>query len=162
MNDEKLKNTPTDKLLLQFADILDELKQRGVARTRNNPVADYAESLVAKALGLTLERNSNSGFDAKNKKEEKFQIKGRRLDKTNKSRQLSVIRNLEQHEFDFLVGVLFDRDFSVLEAYKIPHELINKYARINNHQHGHILQLKGLILKEPSVEDITDIVNKSV
>lgn len=36
----------TPELLRCFADILDELKQRGIVRTRNNPVADYAEWLT--------------------------------------------------------------------------------------------------------------------
>jgi len=148
-------------LLGQFADILDELKRRGVVRTRNNPVADYAEWLAADALGLALERNSKSGFDAKNNKGERFQIKGRRLDVTNKSRQLSVIRNLAAKEFDYLIGILFDHDFKVIEAYKIPYKLIEKYARFSEHQNGYILQLKGPIIQEASVEDITLIVNKS-
>lgn len=75
-------------LLKYFTDVLDELKQRGVVRTRNTPVADYAEWLVAQSLGLSLERNSRAGYDAMNAKKERFQIKSRRLDPSNKSRQL--------------------------------------------------------------------------
>ena len=46
------------QLLQCFADILDELKERRIVRTRNNPVADYAEWLVTRQLGLSLERSS--------------------------------------------------------------------------------------------------------
>lgn len=155
-----MKQTSTLSLLHHFADIIDELKRRGVVRTRNNPVADYAEWLAAQKLRLFLERNSRSGYDATNKKGERFQIKSRRLDPTNKSRQLSVIRNLNAGEFDYLIGILFDRDFTVKEAYRIPRRIIAKYARFNEHQNGHILQLRGAVLKDQAVEDLTPIFSK--
>lgn len=147
----------TTALLRYFADILDELRQCSVVRTRNNPVADYAEWLVAQKLGLSLERNSKSGYDATNTSDERFQIKSRRLDPSNKSQQLSVIRNLDAGEFDYLTGVLFNRDFTVNEAYKIPHGLIARYARFSKHQNGYILHLRGDILRAQGVEDITHI-----
>lgn len=156
-----LKSSTISDLLKYFSNILDELKQRGVVRTRNNPVADYAEWLVAQSIGLSLERNSRAGYDAMNPKKERFQIKSRRLDPSNKSRQLGVIRNFKANEFDFLVGILFEKDFTVKEAYKIPHDLIEKYARFSGHQNGHLLNLKGKILKDPEVEDITQILSKN-
>jgi hypothetical protein len=160
MYTRNLQNNTIQELLLQFAQILDELKRRKVIRTRNNPVADYAEWLTAKALGLTLEKNSQSGFDGKDKSGVRFQIKSRRLDLTNQSHQLSIIRNLHKREFDYLVGIIFDHDFGVLEAYKIPYHLIIKYVKHNEHQHGEILQLSGGIVRDPNVEDITHIYNK--
>ena len=152
-----LKEFTISDLFKYFADILDELKERSVVRTRNNPVADYAEWLIARSLGLTLERNSRAGYDAINNRGERFQIKSRRLDPTNKSRQLSVIRNLRNNEFDYLIGVLFEKNFAVKEAYKIPHEIIEKYTRFSKHQNGHILNLKGKILEDPKVENITQL-----
>jgi len=156
-----LKEFTTSDLFKYFADILDELKQRNVVRTRNNPVADYAEWLIAQSFDLSLERNSRAGYDAINNRGERFQIKSRRLDPTNKSRQLSVIRNLRNNEFDYLIGVLFEKNFAIKEAYKIPHDLIEKYARFSEHQNGHLLNLKGKILKDPEVEDITQILSKN-
>jgi hypothetical protein len=156
--DPKAFSTPD--LLRHFADIMDELKQRGVVRTRNNPVGDYAEWLVAQRLDLSLERNSKSGYDATNTSGERFQIKSRRLDPSNNSRQLSVIRNLDAGEFDYLIGILFDRDFTVNKAYKVPHGIIAKYARFSKHQNGHILHLRGDILRDPCVEDITHVFSK--
>ena len=52
-----------DLLKLQAAAI-GELKDRGILRTRNNPVGDYAEWLVSSALNLKLARNSAAGHDA--------------------------------------------------------------------------------------------------
>jgi len=42
------KSLSTFEHLRCFGAILDELKQRGVVRTPNNPVSDYAEWLVYK------------------------------------------------------------------------------------------------------------------
>ncbi|MFZ0167665.1 MAG: hypothetical protein WAL12_29115 [Trebonia sp.] len=43
--------------------ILGELKHRGVIRTENAPVGDYAEYLVATVLGGELAPNSEKSWD---------------------------------------------------------------------------------------------------
>ena len=148
------------KLLRCFADILDELKERKVVRTRNNPVADYAEWLVIQQLGLSLERSSKRGYDATDQSGKRYQIKSRRLDQINKSKQMSVIRNLDASEFHYLVGVLFNRDFTVKEAYKIPRGVIREHARFSEHQNGYIFHLRGEVLTAPGVENITEVLGK--
>ncbi len=152
----KYKKSSTHDLFQDYAEIMDELKERNVVRTFNNPVADYAEWLVSSKLKLNLETNSKAGYDAKDSTGTRFQVKCRRLSISNSSRQLGVIRKLGEKEFDYLIGVIFNRDFSVKEAYQIPHKVIEKYAKYSNHQHGHILQLKGGLLKDPTVKDITE------
>lgn len=42
------------ELLSLHSEILAELHSRGVIRTKNNPVGDYAEWLVSEALGMIL------------------------------------------------------------------------------------------------------------
>jgi len=151
------KMLTVSELLGCFADILDELKERRIVRSRNNPVADYAEWLVAQQLGLLLERKSKRGYDATDQNGKRYQIKSRRLDQTNESRQLSVIRNLEAADFDYLIGILFNRDFTVREAYKIPHGVIKEHSRFSKLQNGYILLLQGEVLIAPGVENITEI-----
>ena len=148
------------ELLRCFANILDELKERKVVRTRNNPVADYAEWLVTQQFGLSLERSSKRGYDAIDQNGKRYQIKSRRLDPTNESKLLSVIRNLDTNEFDYLVGVLFNRDFTVKEAYKIPHSVIREHARFSEHVNGYLLHLQGEVLTAPGVENITEVLGK--
>ncbi len=48
-------------LLALWADVMAELKSRDVIRSANNPVADYAERLVADRLGLALAPPSTPG-----------------------------------------------------------------------------------------------------
>ena len=52
------------KLLSAYCALMAELKDRGVVRSANNPVADYSETLVSRALGLSLEARSKAGYDA--------------------------------------------------------------------------------------------------
>jgi hypothetical protein len=151
----ELESLSTPELLQLYSRILDELRARKVVRTSNSPVGDYTEWLVANKLGLTLVKNSTSGHDAVDAFGMKFQIKGRRITSHNQSRQLSAIRNLESHDFDYLIAVLFNEQMKVLQVVKIPHEIIEKYARFSNHVHAHLLILRQNILNDPMVEDIT-------
>jgi hypothetical protein len=150
----EIRKLSTRELLATFGGIMLELKGRGVVRTFNNPVADYCESLAAFALGLQLEGSSHKGYDAVDPAGTKYQIKGRLIRDPHSLNQLSVIRNLDAHEFDFLIAVLLDPNFSVLEAYKIPHSLVGKYSLFSEHQNGHILRLKGHIVEDAGVERI--------
>lgn len=91
-----LKRKTSSELLAIYSKIIDELKEREVIRTRNNPASDYAELLVSRALGLSLMSNSNAGYDAISDDGIKYQIKARRISKDNRSKQLSVIRDLNK------------------------------------------------------------------
>ena len=145
----------TQQLLNYYAQILDELRIRKIIRTANSPIGDYAEWLVANQLGLTLVANSMSGHDAIDSSGVKYQIKGRRITQRNRSRQLGAIRNLESHDFDFLIAVLFNEQVEVEQVMKIPHDIIVKYARYSKHVNAHILVLGGNIFNNPMIEDLT-------
>lgn len=115
------------ELLSLHSEILTQLRSRGVIRTKNNPVGDYAEWLVSNALGMTLLSNSSAGADAIDADGKKVQIKARRVTPDNPSRQLSALRNYEAADFDYLIAVIFDETYNILDAYKIPHEVIRDY-----------------------------------
>ncbi len=85
----------------------------------------------------------------------KYQIKGRRVTPANPSRQLSAIRNLDAAEFDHIIGVLFDAEFTVAGAYKVPHSVVREYAKYRKHTNAHILHLRGNVLSDSRVVDIT-------
>lgn len=158
-----LLNSLSDlELLSLHSAILTQLRFRGVIRTKNNPVGDYAEWLVSKALCMTLLSNSSAGADAIDTDGKKVQIKARRVTPDNLSRQLSALRNYEAADFDYLIAVIFDENYNVLDAYKIPHEVIRDYARHSDHVNAHIINLKGAILSDPRVSYIkADLVVRS-
>jgi len=151
-----LKGYSPPELLHLYDELLNELLTQKIIRTHNNPVADYAEWLVANALSLNLCPNSNKSCDAISKDGIRYQIKARRFSKSKGSRQLSAIRDLDGNGFHFLIAVLFDCNFSVIEAYQIPHNQIAQHARFSEHTNAHLLQLKGPILTAPGVVRIDD------
>ena len=149
------------ELLRLQASVINELKGRGVVRTQNNPLGDYTEWLVAKALDLELESNSKAGYDGISKTDVRVQIKGRRVTSANNSRQLSAIRNYAEKDFDELAAVIYDENYDVIEALLIPHEVVGEYASYREHVNAHILTLKGPILSDPRVKCIKDVVQLS-
>jgi hypothetical protein len=153
-------NSLTNIELLQLhASIINELKNRQVIRTKNNQIGDCTEWLVAKGLALELANNSVAGYDGIDKHGSKIQIKGRRVTPDNKSRQLSAIRNLDLEDFDFLVGVVFDEHYGIIDAVIMPHEVVHGYASYRKHTNAHILQLKGRIMEDSRVKDISALLN---
>ena len=71
--------------------------------------------------------------------------------------QLGAIRNLEGNTFDFLIGIIFNQDFTVSYAAQIRHKNIQKYAKYRTHTNAHIMQLRKTILDDKEVVDITNI-----
>ena len=145
------------ELLQTHSAVIAELRSRGVVKTNNNPVGDYTEWLVCHRLGLKPEGNSRAAFDAIDTKGTKYQIKGR-LSNDN-SVQFSTIRNLEQQGFDFVIAVIFDRDFSVRLAVKIAHSSIPRLARYQGHVNGHNLILTENAIQQDGVQDITHLLS---
>ena len=149
----KLGDMNDQKLLGLYADLMEELRSRELVRSSNNPVADYAEKVAVEYLGLQRAPKEERGFDALDKQKKKYQIKGRRITRHNKSRQLGVIRNLEEKLFDYLIAVIFNEDFSEFEIWQIPYNFIKKNSRFSKHQNGHIFLAKpNLMLSSKTVK----------
>jgi hypothetical protein len=134
----KLKNMDEQRLLSLYSELMEELRDRELIRSSNNPAADYAEKIAVEYMGLTRLGKEEKGCDVVDKNKRKYQIKGRRITKHNASRQLSVIRDLDKKQFDYLVAVIFNEDFSVNEIWKVPYRFVKENSRFSKHQNGHI------------------------
>lgn len=143
----KLKSMKDLELLGLYAELMEELRQRDVLRTNNNPVADYAEKVTVETMKLRRSGKEEKGYDAIDSKGNKYQIKGRRITRHNGSRQLGVIRNLDEKLFNFLIAVIFNEKFQVLEMWKIPHKFIKGNSRWSKYVNGHIFHAKPKVLK---------------
>ena len=143
------------RLFEEFAAIMVELRQRDVVRSRNNPVADYAEFLVCKALSLKREPASTKGYDAKDRSGRRYEIKSRRPTPENRSRQLSAIRDLDGAHFEFLVIVLFAPDFSVSQAFVVSAKQVKNAATYREHVNAWILHARDSLFSQSGVRDIT-------
>ena len=135
----KLKNMDEQRLLKLYSELMEELRDGELIRTSNNPVADYAEKVAVEYMGLIRLGKEERGYDAVGKNKRRYQIKGRRVTKHNGSRQLGVIRNLDEKLFDYLIAVIFNEDFSENEIWKVPYRFVKENSRFSKHQNGHIL-----------------------
>ncbi|MDP2678634.1 MAG: hypothetical protein Q8O85_07925 [Rhodoferax sp.] len=153
MND--WSNLKDGELLLAYASLMEELRTRGIVRSSNNPVGDFTEFLVARALGLNLLGQSAAGHDATDASGVRYQIKGRRPTEHNKSVQLGIMRNLEFRPFDVLAAVIYSSTFSVSYAALIPIEVVSELGSFSKHSNGQVFHFRRSLLNDPRVTDIT-------
>jgi hypothetical protein len=156
------EEAPIDVMRI-FAACIDELERRKIVRSINNPVSDYTEWLVAKKLKLNRAGNSNSGYDATDPQSgAKYQIKARRVFPKTSSIQLGALRNLKRCNFDFLVAVVFELDFTIRHAIKVPHAVVLEHlASFSTHTNSDIFIIRPSLLKLPGVEDIRSTLESS-
>lgn len=148
-------NLDDGELLRTYASLMEELRSRGIVRSSNNPVADFTEFLVARALGLTLEGKSAAGHDAIDTSGVRYQIKGRRPTEHNRSVQLGIMRNLSSRPFDVLAAVIYSPTFSVSYGGLIPIEVVSEFGHYSKHSNGQIFHFRRSVLNDPRVTDIT-------
>ncbi|MGR3640094.1 hypothetical protein [Alterinioella nitratireducens] len=148
-----LKRYTVAELLETHTAVLNELRDREILRSANNPTGDYAEWLFCQAFGWDQAANSVKGYDATDAEGIRYQVKGRRLHQLNTSRQLSAIRDLDG--FDVLAGVLFDATFVVSRAALIPSEVVRDHSKFTQHTNSHRFLLRDDIWNADGVVDVT-------
>jgi hypothetical protein len=124
------------ELLALSRRILAELRRRGVIRSGNAPAGDYAELLVQRATSGELAPNSQKSWDVVARDGERLQVKARVVTdpRVHGERQLSVFRSWD---FDATVVVLFDDEFRVWRAARLPVETLQAAARFVQHVSGY-------------------------
>ncbi len=149
------------QLMARYGALLRELRTRGVTRTDNNPVSDYAEALVARAFSLERGHGATRGYDARDADGIRYQVKARRLSPIYNNRQLGTIRALDQDRFDVLVGVLFEEDFAIRRAAAIPITVVRDRARSVGYVNGASFYLNDDVWLVPGVKDVTADLQKA-
>lgn len=152
---DALDRTGVKGLLRLYKEILRQLEERQVCTTKDSPIGGYGEWLVAQAFGGERQGNSNKSFDVVTSDGTRLQVKTRWLPLERDSRQLSAIRNLDTGGFDFVVAVLLDKEFEVMEAYQIPHAAVARLATRAAHTNSHRLVLNPKVCRDPDCRDIT-------
>lgn len=154
MDEIDLTGASVGELGRLYRAILAELRRRGVIRTGNAPVGDYAEWLVARASGGALAPNtSQSSWDVETSDGERLQVKPRFVTNASNAggRQLSPFRSWS---FDAVVIVLFGDDFAVWRAAKLPQALVEADSRYIEHVNGYRVMARDALLD--SGEDWTE------
>ena len=151
-----LSKLASSELLALHAEIGEALRERGVVRSSNNPAGDLAEYLFCKAFGWKQAPKSEKGYDARAADSARYQIKGRRPTKHNKSRQLGILRDLDKAGFEHLAGVVFCEDYRVHRAAIVPHALVLSNSTFSEHSRGWIFHLKDHVWDWDGVLDVTE------
>jgi len=142
------------ELLRLHARIVEELRDRAIARTSNNPTGDLAEDLFCKAFDWRPTENSKAHIDATAADGTRFQIKGRRITRHSQSRQLSAIRDLVGRHFDYLAAVVFSEDYGILRAAIIPYAVVEHRATFVERTNSHRFILHDDVWNAPGVRDV--------
>ena len=151
----EIDHLPSIDLLRLHAQIGDALRARKITRSANNPTGDLAEFLFCKTFGWQQENNSEANIDAIGDDGTRYQIKGRRINRHNASRQLSAIRDLNGGHFDFLAAVLFSEDYSILRAAIIPRAVIVERSAFVARTNSHKFMLRDDTWNIDGVQDVT-------
>ena len=151
---DSLRTKSIADLLALHVAIMEELRARDVLRSANNPTGDLAEYLFCSAFSWAQENNSAKAFDATGDDGRRYQIKGRRIHRRNRSRQLSAIRDLDG--FDTLAAVLFDDDYRIVQAALIPAAVVREHSTYIAHTNSHKFLLRDAIWDVHGVIDVTD------
>ena len=160
---DNLSNLNGRELLLLYADVLEALRNRNVVRSANNPVGDYAEKLVCAGLDLAPSKKSNKGYDAHDPRTgDRYEVKARRQTVHNKPTRFSPLRDFDEGHFNFLIAVLFESDFSVRKAVKIPYRAIDdRISFYSNYQNGRVVYVRDALWTLPEATDVLDELHRA-
>ena len=142
------------ELLYAHCRIIDHIRERNLRSPGGNPIAGYAELLVSECLELELAPDETVGFDAKDPATgDTYQIKHTR--DPQRSPQTGMINNLNGRPFDFLVFLIFNKDLSVREAWKLAYDFVRLRAQYSKANDAHYISINQELRAHPDLEDIS-------
>ena len=153
------EQTSTPELLTQYAATLVELRRRGVLRTNNAPLGDYAEWLLHRALGGALaDSTSAKSYDLILEDGRRVQIKARLVSEPPTRGQLQT-SPFRSWDFDLAALMLFHSDsYAPALAVLAPVQILRHHARHRQHVNGDVVFIRPPLITAPGVTDITGVV----
>lgn len=150
------------ELLAGYAASLAELRRRGVVRSNNAPAGDYAEWLVAKALGgMLADTFSEKSWDVRLATKERVQVKTRVVSVPTRPGQLQT-SPFRSWDFELAAFVLLRADdYTVVKAVLLPAAVVIDHGRWRRHVNGHVVMMNASLLGHPQATDITVRVNQA-
>ncbi len=139
------------ELLRQYEAILTELVRRGVSRTYDAPVRQYAEWLAVQRLGGQLAANSVKSYGLCCPELGKVQVKSPIARSGKGGAHLAPFRSFD---FDHASIIIFDTDYCVKSATTIPVDVMRLAGSFRQHVNGRIVTPTPQLLAQGL--DITD------
>jgi len=137
---DDLGGVGTAELLRRYAAILEELRLRGVVRTRNAPLGDFAEYLVVQVYGGELAANSVKSYDLVDGEGRRIQVKARTVGPG--TRGGAVFSAFRSFDFEAAVLLVFDeRSYDLLWAREVSPGMIEAAGRYSAHVNGHCVRI---------------------
>ena len=124
---------------------------------QGNIVGSYTEHLAAEALGLTLAPPATPGYDAVDKRGEKYQIKGL-FDSKYLWSGFSSQEKLQT--FDYLLCVIYDDSGAVLHAHILPQKVVVD-AAVFGAQNKWWLYYKDELWRRNGVRNVTKLLSNT-
>ncbi|HEX8753958.1 MAG TPA: hypothetical protein VF731_11125 [Solirubrobacterales bacterium] len=136
------------ELIELYGSVMEELRERGIVRSANNPIADIAERIIADHYGVDPEPPNSKAYDVVAKDGTTIQVKALRRTKSSR-RNLSPLRSLD---FDYVAAVIFHADMQPIGAFLIPHEAVLDHMRWSKTWNAQCLSVTNLLQDDPRVE----------
>ena len=160
MTDDELRALSAKDLLRLYARILDQLLQRRIVRSRNAPLGDLAELLVARAFDGEMAPASAKSIDVVAGDGRQLQVKARLLVQGSaKSAFFSPIRSWE---FAACVFLIFDaHTYDVVSAVEVPAAAVREASRWVPLLNGSRISARADLLSLPGAEDRSAMVQQA-
>ncbi|MFC4555412.1 DUF6998 domain-containing protein [Georgenia faecalis] len=151
----------TRQILRLSASLLTELIARGVLRSRNAPVGDLAETLVARAYNGQLPGRSERSWDVRTSDGLRLQVKSRMVGPhTSGSQVYSVFRSWD---FDACVFVQIDsHTYDVVHAAEVPAAGVQQVAGWSSHTNGARVRVNQHLVVLPGAKDVTALLRAAL
>ena len=148
----------TDRELLELSTAcVEELRERGVVRTGNAPLDDYAEWLAAKAFSGELAPNAERSFDLTTGAGVRVQVKSRRVSNPPRPGQLQT-STFRSWGFDQALLMLVDeRTYEVRRASLIPQPVVEELSRYVAHVNGSNAYMTEDLMGHAEAVDMTGL-----
>lgn len=139
-----------------WRDAMEHLKTHGVLRSTGGPVGDYAEWLVARALGLTRQSYPNPSVDAIAADGTRYSVKARRWGRVKPPTRVSL-STLEGESFDRLVLVIFSDAMEVQQAVELQFATVRTLL-LRDGRNSTVRRILGA----PGARDLTELLRAVV
>ena len=63
--------------------------------------------------------------------------------------KLGIIRDYERHDFDYLILVIFKKDFTIHKVYQWTHESVKDIGKYNKRLNGYSITITDKIFEDP-------------
>ena len=135
-----LENYTGEQLIGLYSEILQELKGRGIIRTRNL-LGEFGEYIACETYNadstlpnLKLNKTNEKDYDAKSDTGKRYSIKSVSIKRTGMFAGLDLDKNNEPIEkyFDYVIICRFDEFFALKCIYELDWQMFLKHKRWNS------------------------------